>query len=147
MRSHELLNGQPVEIFLETTIRQEDQVHQHVFEEMGRIVKVNEQYYLRFEERGEEESAASVTIKIHPQGRVTVIRNAEHTTRLTFDKDQKTITRFATPAGMLELDVSTTSLELALKDRPFSGYLEVDYQMVNGGQLLGEYQMRLRFTT
>lgn len=144
----ELTRGKPIEIQLETTINQGGKTHHHLFEEEGRMIELNGHYYLRYEESREDtETPPSVTFKIHPQGRVTVIRNAEQTTRLTFDRNQKTISRYVTPAGQLELNISTTSMELALKDRPFSGYLEVNYQMVTGSQLLGDYQLRLRFTT
>ncbi len=149
MMREELLKGQLVEVQLETFINQNGEVHHHIFDEMGRIVKLNEHYYIRFEETNQNQQLpkASITIKIHPQGRVTVIRNGEQTTRLVFDKKQKTISRYATPAGLLELDVSTTRLQFVTSDQPFSGALDVDYHMVSGDDIFGRYQMHLRFTT
>ncbi|MDZ7834574.1 MAG: DUF1934 family protein [Alkalibacterium sp.] len=62
MPSDELKNGLPAEIKMETSYVQNGETHQHSFEENGRVVYMNNSYYIRFEEAHELETIP-VTIK------------------------------------------------------------------------------------
>lgn len=146
MPSRDLKNGLPAEVKMETSYLQNGEMHHHSFEESGRVVYINNSYYIRFEET-KEETPVPVTIKINPDGTVHLIRNGEQTMRLTFNSDEVTATNYKTPAGTIPLQVTTDDLRVSYYDRPFAGRVWVDYALYADDQKLGDYQIRLRFTT
>lgn len=141
-----LTSGLPARVILETTIVQEGEVFKHSFDEMGRIVHMNDNYYLRYTESKDEEEVATL-IKIESDGVVSVTRHEEETTKLTFNDQKTTSTAYTTPAGVMEMLVETDRLSISYNDQPFAGEVEVDYVIKWQGNPLGTYQMRLRFTT
>src|SRR5690554_5989129 len=98
MPSEEVKNGLPAEIKMETSYVQNGETHHHSFEESGRVVYMNNSYYIRFEEAHDLE-VIPVTLKINPDGVVQLIRRGEQTTRLVFNSDQDTESNYKTPAG------------------------------------------------
>jgi uncharacterized beta-barrel protein YwiB (DUF1934 family) len=144
-----LSNGLPARVILETTIVQEGEVFKHSFDEMGRIVQMNDNYYLRYTESkdNDKEEEVATLIKIEENGVVSVTRHEEETTKLTFNDQEPTFTNYTTPAGILQMLVETERLSISYTDQPFAGEVEVDYVIKWQGNPLGTYQMRLRFTT
>lgn len=145
--SKELANGMPAEVVMETSYVQNEETHHHVFEEKGRVIYMNNSYYIRYEESHLNESAVPVTVKINPNGVVNLIRRGENMTRLTFSSDEITETQYKTPAGIMPIRIETQDLKVSYYDRPFAGRVAVDYRLHFNGELLGSYQIRLRFTT
>jgi uncharacterized beta-barrel protein YwiB (DUF1934 family) len=47
---------------------------------------------------------------------------------------------------MLPVETVTPMLRVRLRERPFSGEVNVDYDLYAGEQLLGNYKLRLQFT-
>ena len=146
MVNDKLTKGKPARIILETTIFQEEEVFQNAFDEMGRIVSMNDNYYLRFVEKNEEEEVPTV-IKISPKGNVQITRHAEYRTHLIFDEAADTYTNYETPAGLLKMRIETKRMDLTYQSSPFAGEIEIDYLIYAGERILGSYQIRLRFTT
>ncbi|WP_146924902.1 DUF1934 domain-containing protein [Alkalibacterium kapii] len=146
MPSEKIKNGLPAEIKMETSYVQNGESHHHSFEEAGRVVYMNSSYYIRFEE-AHEEGAIPVTLKINPDGVVQLIRRAEQTTRLVFDSTQPTESNYRTPAGIIPMTVRTEDIRVSYYDRPFAGRIYIDYSLSANRQKLGDYQIRLRFTT
>ncbi len=146
MAADKLTKGLPARIILETTIVQEEEVFKHSFDEMGRIVSMNDKYYIRYME-SEGEAEVSNLVKLLPDGTVTLTRHGEHTTRLMFSDQEDTYTKYMTPTGIMQLRVETTKLNVVYNDQPFSGQAEVDYILYLEDYPLGTYQLRLRFTT
>lgn len=146
MEKDKLAKGRVARIILETTIIQEGEVFQNTFDEMGRIVSMNNNYYLRFVETNQEMEIPTV-IKISPEGNVHITRHGEHRTRLEFNEDLDTYTNYQTPAGLLKMRVRTKRMDLTYQTSPFAGEIEIDYVIYAGNQVLGSYQIRLRFTT
>ncbi|SFC73418.1 Uncharacterized beta-barrel protein YwiB, DUF1934 family [Alkalibacterium subtropicum] len=146
MPSNELKNGLPAEIKMETSYVQNGETHHHSFEETGRVVYMNNSYYIRFEE-AHELGTVPVTIKINPDGVVQLIRRGEQTTRFVFDSDRETESNYRTPAGIIPLTVTTDDIRVSYYDRPFAGRIWVDYTLSANQQKLGDYHIRLRFTT
>lgn len=143
--AEKLTNGLPARVILETTIIQEGEVFKHSFDEMGRIVEMNGNYYIRYtESKGEE---VATMIKIEPDGVVSITRYGDQGTRLDFDNQKETYTNYETPAGIMELVVETKRLSTSYSGKPFAGEVEVDYVIKMGDNLLGTYQIRLLFTT
>ncbi|SFK39969.1 Uncharacterized beta-barrel protein YwiB, DUF1934 family [Marinilactibacillus piezotolerans] len=147
MPSKKLTNGMPAEVIMETSYVQNEETHHHVFEEQGRVIYMNNSYYIRYEENYPNEPAVPVTVKINPDGVVNLIRRGENKTRLTFSSDQITETQYKTPMGIMPIHIETQSLKISYYDRPFAGRIAVNYKLHFNGEVLGSYQIRLRFTT
>ena len=146
MANDKLAKGKPARIILETTIFQEEEVFQNGFDEMGRIVSMNNNYYLRFVEKDGVQEVPT-TIKISPEGNVNITRHAKHRTHLKFNDEADTYTNYQTPAGLLKLRVETKRMDLTYQSSPFAGEIEIDYLIHANDTVLGSYQIRLRFTT
>ncbi len=146
MMKDQLSKGMPVRIILETTIFQDEEVFKNSFDEMGRIVLMNDNYYLRFEETADDQKIPTV-IKVAPDGSVNITRHAENKTRLEFNEETHTYTKYITPAGVMNLQLKTSRIDLSYNKAPFAGDIEIDYALYTGESPLGSYQIRLRFTT
>ena len=146
MTDKKLTKGLPARIILETTIVQEDEVFKHSFDEMGRIVRMNENYYIRFEEEQDGEQHSNL-IKLQPDGTVQLTRHGTNKTRMIFNDQEDTYTNYATPTGVMALRVETNRLKMGYTNQPFAGEVEVDYAIYLEDYPLGTYQLRLRFTT
>ncbi len=138
--------GIPAEIKMQTVLVQDGEVEKHLFEEKGRLLHMNGSYYIRYEETSGE-TPVPVIVKVTPDGKVSLIRQGETTTRLRFDIDKRTQSGYQVPTGMIQIQIETTDLKISYYDRPFSGRVFVDYALYLGEQKLGEYQIRLHFTT
>lgn len=141
-----LSNGLPARVILETTIIQEGEVFKHSFDEMGRIVQLNGNYYIRYTESKEDEEVATM-IKIGEDGVVSLTRHGDSKTRLVFDNNEETLTTYPTPQGVLQLAVKTDRLSISTTEQPFAGEVEVDYMIHMADAPLGTYKIRLIFTT
>lgn len=147
MATDKLTQGLPVRIILETTIVQEEEVFKNSFDEMGRIVLMNDNYYLRFKESKGEDDGVVTLIKIDPEGIVHITRHTENKTRLIFNQEEETYTSYATPTGIMQMKVQTNRISSSYNNSPFAGDIEIDYVIYMEDIPLGTYQIRLRFTT
>lgn len=139
-------NGLPAEIRMETLLIQQGEMEQHLFEEKGKVLYMNDSYYIRYEEHTEG-TTIPVTVKVGADGVVSVIRRGEITTRLRFDIDQWTQSNYPLPTGTIPIRIKTTDLKISYYDRPLAGRVAVDYSLYVGEEKLGDYQLRLRYTT
>jgi len=147
MATDKLTQGLPVRVILETTIVQEEEVFKNSFDEMGRIVLMNDNYYLRFKESKGEDDGVVTLIKIDPEGIVHITRHTENKTRLIFNQEEDTYTSYATPTGIMQMKVQTNRISSSYNNSPFAGDIEIDYVIYMEDIPLGTYQIRLRFTT
>lgn len=147
MATDKLTQGLPVRVILETTIVQEEEVFKNSFDEMGRIVLMNDNYYLRFKESKGEDDGVVTLIKIDPEGVVHITRHTENKTRLIFNQEEETYTSYATPTGIMQMKVQTNRISSSYNNSPFAGDIEIDYVIYMEDIPLGTYQIRLRFTT
>lgn len=140
-------NAIPAEIKMKTESRQFEDINQHLFEESGRFVEMNGNYYIRFEESYDDGNKVPVMVKITSDQRVNLIRYGGHKTNLLFDSQSITYTKLATPAGLTELEVQTNNMQIAINNQPISGEININYTLHMNGQELGDYQIDLHFTT
>lgn len=146
MATDRLTKGMPTRIILETTIVQEEEVFKNSFDEMGRIVLMNDNYYLRFEET-EGDEVTPTLIKISADGNINITRHSENKTRLEFNEQEDTYTSYPTPTGIMQMRVETNRIHSSYNNSPFAGDIEIDYVIYLEDYPLGTYQIRLRFTT
>ncbi|QJS97757.1 hypothetical protein AMBR_FBHANALA_00646 [Dolosigranulum pigrum] len=145
----QMIDGQAqvAEVNMSVKSKQAGQVNEHQFEDRGRFAQMKGHYYIKFDEVLDEQ-VTPVTVKINQSGEeVTLIRHAEQTTRLVFSSTQPTSVNYRTPAGIIQLVVQTNHLMTTLKQQPTAGEVQVDYQLLSGEEKLGDYELRLHFTT
>lgn len=141
----DLKAGTDVKIHLETQVTQYAEPEKHVFDVMGQMVQMGSGLYLRYIEV-EGDIEIPVTIKVEVDGTITLIRAGETRTRLRFGKGERYVTNYNTPQGVVALETMTNKMQVSLRDQPFSGEIEIHYDLYLGEEKLGEYKLQLLFT-
>lgn len=140
-------SGRKAEIKMQSIHTSGGEVSRYDVNEMGQLVYVNGSYYLRFDQEDEDsEETIKTTIKFDEEDNVTIIRAGSEKTRMRFDVKNKTSMRYPTPAGTFLIDIDTRHVELQYKNNPFSGQINLEYQLATKGQILGNYNVTIQFT-
>jgi len=143
----DLTTGVPVAIHLETQAVQDGDAANYVLDVDGQLVQMGDAFYLRYkEESKDQEQPIPVTIKLAANGDVVLTRSAENRLRLHFSNGKRVQARYRTPMGILPVDTVTPLLQVRLRERPFSGEVNINYDLYAGEQLIGNYKLRLQFT-
>ncbi|MGX7419819.1 DUF1934 domain-containing protein [Carnobacterium gallinarum] len=141
----DLKAGTDVKIHLTTQVSQYGTPEQHVFDVMGQMVQMGSGLYLRYIEI-EEGQEIPVTIKVEADGTLTLIRAGATRTRLRFGMGERYVTNYTTPQGVIALETVTHKMQVSLKEKPFSGEIDINYDLYLGEEKLGEYKLQLLFT-
>ncbi|MCI3028943.1 MAG: DUF1934 domain-containing protein [Desemzia incerta] len=142
----DLSKGMPAKVHVQTTITQNNDTEEFVFDEKGKVVQMGGSYYVRYEETYQEDGRIPVTFKIEPNGIVTLTRKGDMTTRMRFEQGKSYETLYRTAQGNIFVDTITRHLQISYTDKPFSGNVQVAYDLFVGNEKLGEYKIRLLFT-
>lgn len=129
---------------LQTEMTMGDQTEKFEFNETGQLIRLNGgQIYLRYVEH---QDGQSTPVKFRLDGdTVQLDRQGARQTRLVFQEDQETVTRYQTEYGLIHLMVHTNEL---VKDIDFAnchGEVSAEYLLKNNGQVLGTYRIQLQF--
>lgn len=140
-------NGILIAIHLETFIEQEGEKNHLVFDEPGQVFQMGNSIYLRYQEVDEKSGQKiPVTMKIDGEGTVLLTRAAENEMRLRFASGKRIEARYRTPYGLFPIETVTPLLDVQLQNEPLAGQVNIDYQLLAGKQLIGNYKIRLQFT-
>ncbi|KRL06214.1 DUF1934 domain-containing protein [Liquorilactobacillus oeni] len=141
-------NGTPVLIHLKTRHSQDGEVDEYEKEFQGQIFQIGDSLYLRYNEE-KYEDGATVTFKIFgDSNNVQLTRKKEDSRmQLFFGDSQRISATYRTPYGDIPIETVTPDLTISLKENPLAGKININYLLYSGGQLLGEYKIRLQFTT
>jgi len=143
----EVKNGTPVSIQLRTEVFQENEKTEYFFDLDGQLVQMGDTLYIRYMEQLEGVAEKiPVTIKVEPDGSVHLLRGGAIRTRLKFTYQERRETNYQTEFGMLQIATFTTNLRVSLKDRPVSGSILIDYDILAGDDKLGVYHFEMTFT-
>ncbi|MGX7350611.1 hypothetical protein RU97_GL001593 [Enterococcus canis] len=140
----DLTQGVPISIQLKTTVKQED-TQDFLFDLTGQIIKIGDTLYIRYKEK-QDGVEIPVTIKVEPDGTIQLIRSGEMRMRLRFRYQESMETTYRTPYGLFHITTKTHNLRFSLKDRPVSGRIVIDYDLLSQQQLMGNYHLELDFT-
>ncbi|RHH69581.1 MULTISPECIES: DUF1934 domain-containing protein [Vagococcus] len=137
----------PVNILVKTEVTQEGEFKEFLIDVNGHMVVINDVLYLRYDELLEGvDKPVPVTIKVLPDGDVTLIRSGEVKMKLNFSFEQRRETTYSTPYGMMSIFTLTNHLHVSLKDNPTSGDIAIDYDLFAGEEKLGMYHLVINFT-
>lgn len=94
----------------------------------GKLYKKSGKLYISYTE-GEllGREACSTTLKIAPDGVVTMLRSGEANTRMVFEKGRCHISCYETPYG--NLTVSVTTSDIAVNMDESGGNVDIDYNL------------------
>ncbi|MCY9807556.1 DUF1934 domain-containing protein [Lentilactobacillus senioris] len=137
--------GVPVQIHLETMMKNAEDSNSFVFDLTGQLVQIGETIYIRYVELGEE-GEVPVTVKIMPNGDVRLTRAAGSRLQLLFSPGKRVTAHYKTPYGLMDIDTVTPNMDINISDGPLRGNLAIDYLLYAGEELLGKYNIRLQFT-
>lgn len=144
----DLTKGVPVSLKLSTKVIQNNETEDFYFELLGQVIKMGDTLYIRYkEEQADSGTDVPVTIKIAPDGKITLIRAGEPRMRLKFAYQETLESTYQTPYGLFKIATFTHNLRFSLKDQPLSGEVVIDYDLLNGAEKIGEYHLKLEFTT
>ncbi|ERL64451.1 DUF1934 domain-containing protein [Schleiferilactobacillus shenzhenensis] len=138
----------PISIHLETNIVQKGEETHHVYDEAGTLAQVGDNIYLRYEESGDHDDNQPVTLKLMSNGDVQVTRGrsaGDTFSKLFFSDGKRIIATYRTPYGMLSIETLTQTLRVRLREDPLAGQIDIAYQLLAGGEYLGDYQLQLIF--
>lgn len=138
-------DGVPVKIKLVTTIDQPEQSEKFSFSEVGKAVYIGETLYLRYQESAEDGTKIPVTMKIKSDNTIQLRRHGQADLRLIFDIHNKGLSKYRTPAGLLDIEVTTNRLIQQIEKNPLNGHVIIDYRLAVGGQYVGNYNIQLQF--
>jgi uncharacterized beta-barrel protein YwiB (DUF1934 family) len=134
----------PVKDRLRTVISQDGQQEQFNFQEVGEFIELNGKHYLRYQEH-QNGQVTPVQFRLDEE-EVHLHRQGATETRLVFDRERPTISRYQTEYGALTLRVVTSQLERQVDPLAPAGRLVAAYQLRAGDQLIGSYRLELQFT-
>lgn len=137
-----------IAIHLETIKTQEGEVERYVIETTGQLVRLGDGMYIRYKEEDKETGKKNpVTFKLQDDGEIQLTRETDDIrTKLIFLAQKKINGVYKTAYGRIPIEIETTHLKSQLNSQPISGLLDIDYRLTTGGELLGDYNIRLQFT-
>lgn len=136
---------QPVTVQLQTNITQDGETEQFDFNLPGRLIVINGTVYLRYIEN-DDGKESPVTFKLNQEDDVVLTRGGDNDLRLHFLEGKAVTTNYRTPYGMMSVEVATSAVSARISEDLSTGRIAVDYQLLAGEQLIGDYQIRLQFT-
>ncbi len=142
----ELSQGVPISIHLTTNVRQGDQTEDFLFDLQGQAVKIGDTLYIRYKEIQPDGEEIPVTMKIMPDGVIQLIRSGEMRMRLKFAYKERLETSYQTPYGSMMFHTFTNHMHVSLKDRPYSGKVDIEYDLFMAMDKIGAYKLALEFT-
>ncbi|MEG1503181.1 DUF1934 domain-containing protein [Enterococcus sp. 22-H-5-01] len=140
-------DGIPAKIKVQTKVTQNNETENFVFDLPGQVVQMGDTLYIRYKEVQPDGQEAPVTVKVTPDSQVQLIRAGESRMRMRFAYREKMETNYKTPYGMFIISTYAQNLHVTLKDRPFSGVINIDYALYMKEEKIGDYQLVLEFTT
>lgn len=140
-------NAQKVVVNLKTTICQDAEREDFVFEEVGYLFQINNGLYLRFTEHQANQEVAKVTLKLTDEY-VQLTRQSKggHHSRMIFDANKDYDTIYPTEYGPIKILVKTKELNFNYNEDIINGKLGIDYELYSGGMIVGGYNLALQFS-
>lgn len=136
--------GITVNVKIKTHIRQDDKTEDFYFDEVGQLFKMGETIYIRYQENSNE-GVIPVTMKLVSDKTIQLRRHAKNDLRMVFDTKRQQTTKYKTPAGLFDITTQTNFLDFKYELEPTKGNVAIDYLLITGGEVVGEYKIRLQF--
>ncbi|MCM0599603.1 DUF1934 domain-containing protein [Periweissella fabalis] len=137
--------GIPVKVEIKTHIEQDGKAESFSFNETGQYFKMGDTVYIRYQETNPI-GKIPVTMKLAGDGTAQIRRHASSDLRLVFNPNEPVTTKYSTPAGLMDITTRTKMVNFTYQDAPLNGGAQIDYELITGEEVVGQYKIRLHFT-
>ena len=141
-------NSLDVNVELNMEISQAGELtHTKIFEP-GMLTRVGNSTYLRFNEKLDNDEQAKILLKIADNGEIHLKRVAESTnlaSLMYFTNQDHNSGHIETEYGIMPLQTFTRDSQVEILDRPLSGKINIDYDLIYDNNIVGNYKFRLIF--
>ncbi|MHC6181287.1 YwiB family protein [Clostridium sp. JNZ X4-2] len=111
----------------------------------GDFYKKNDSYYAVYKETqlsGMEGTTTTLKIK---NNKFSLIRMGSTNANMDFNKNQKSMSMYKTPYGIIELKIRTNEMDININE--YGGDVIIDYSMSLAGQATQDTQLRINIKT
>ena len=116
--------------------------------EPGKFTQIGKSIYLRFNESLENDQVASILVKITEDGEIHLKRVAKENnvaSLLYFTHHQHNNGHLETEYGVMPLSTYTKDSSVEIINKPLSGKINIDYDLIYDNNVIGNYKFRLIF--
>lgn len=104
----------------------------------------NNKHYVKYDDSCmDDENVIRTTLKTDGET-LNIFRRGAVDTDMTFVVGKTTRTAYRTPYNLMELEISTKKLDIAMGEA--AGQMELCYDMAVNGELVGEYNLSIKIT-
>lgn len=136
--------GIPIKVTIKTHIEQDGKAENFSFNEAGLFFQKGKVVYIRYQETNPL-GKIPVTMKLGADGTIQLRRHASSDLRLIFDVKQPMLSKYQTPAGMIDIITDTKMANFKYQEMPLNGDVAIDYNLIAGEEIVGQYKIRLQF--
>lgn len=136
--------GIPIKVKIKTHIEQDGKFEDFSFNEDGLFFQKGTAIYIRYQETNPL-GKVPVTMKFADDGTIQLRRHASSDLRLVFDVKQKMLSKYRTPAGLMDIITDTKLINFKYQEVPLNGDVAIDYNLIAGEEVVGQYKIRLQF--
>lgn len=134
-----------VNIYLKTTINQENDSEVFEFETQGQLLVKNGAIFLRYTEIIVGQNQTKVLIKLE-NTTMRINRHGDSLTKMAFIAGKRMPAHYQTPAGQMQLETYTTTLSSDINLTQLVGSAKVSYNLYANSAIVGQYDILLQFT-
>jgi len=141
-------NSLDVNVELNMEVSQAGELTHTRISELGKLTRVGNSTYLRFNEKLENNDRAKIMVKVADNGEIHLKRVAEATnlaSLLYFTDQEHNSGHLQTEYGIMPLQTFTRNSQVEILDRPLSGKINIDYDLIYDNNIVGNYKFRLIF--
>ncbi|MFD1417387.1 DUF1934 domain-containing protein [Companilactobacillus keshanensis] len=141
-------NSLDVNVELNMEVSQAGELTHTRISELGKLTRVGSSTYLRFNEKLENNDQAKIMVKVADNGEIHLKRVAEATnlaSLLYFTNQEHNSGHLQTEYGIMPLQTFTRNSQVEILDRPLSGKINIDYDLIYDNNIVGNYKFRLIF--
>lgn len=141
-------NSIDIKVDLDIETLQSGELTHTKISEPGKFTQMGSSIYLRFKESLENNETASIMVKVADDGEIHVKRVAESNnlaSLLYFSHQDHNTGHLETEYGVMPLSTYTKDSSVEIINKPLSGKINIDYDLIYDNNVIGNYKFRLIF--
>lgn len=141
-------DNRPVSLIIQTESIQNGETSSYYHEVLGQLMTIGNKFYIQYKESAEVDPAQTpVIIKVEPNAEMQIIRSGQNRMRLSFKYQEFEESYIDTEHGKIAIRTFATDMHVSLRDKPFSGTIQLSYELFAGREQMGSFKMQVEFTT
>ncbi|WP_025024753.1 DUF1934 domain-containing protein [Companilactobacillus nodensis] len=142
-------NSENINVELNMETLQSGELTHTKIAEPGKFTRIGKSMYLRFNESLENNDTASILVKVTDSGEIHVKRVSKSNnlaSLLYFTHKSHNSGHLETEYGTMLLHTFTKDSAVEIVNRPLSGKINIDYDLIYDNNVVGNYKFRLIFS-